>query len=444
MSTTTTGEEIRQGLVEEHSDMLYLGAQAGSGGSSTTIVDTELEGRAVSAQMFDGAILRVSSGTRAGERTRIDYLDPDTGTLNLDPALSGALADTDTYEIWLRGIDPDYVDRLRDHCLATVCSVWRQNVVTVIPDGDLEASGVTNWTAAGGATRSKGYGGFPDVKARRRLSVVHTTAATDYVESDPVDCLPGERYFLEVPIQAYVTATPASPAVASIDVRDLSNTASVSLGGIRSSHTGRGWGRISLLFTIPTDCYRFSIRLKSATASSTTVWGQFACHLSDGTEFTLPDRVRSKKRVGKTFFTGDVISDTSAINRARYKLRPYWNVERNQVGSNVELMFQPGLPNNAVYYWERGYFDRLQTNYFTTAGRTTGDDATTDCPKEYIVAALAERLCKRMLDKPGGEEWQDDWARASATLNYWEGVFGPEPKMIHENEHPVVIPHFRV
>lgn len=443
MSSTYTGKEIRQGLIEEHSDLLFLGAQAGSGSTATTIVDTELEGRAISAQMFDGAIVLIASGTRAGERTRVDYLDPDTGTIYLDPALSGALADTDEYEIWLRGVDPDYVMRLRDHCAATVCSIWRQNVITVIADGDLEAAGVTNWTAAGGATRSKTLGGFPDVKSRRHLAVVHTTAATDYVESDGVDCLPGERYFLECPVQAYVTATPASPAVASIDVRDLSNTASISLGGIRTSHTGRGWGRISVLFTIPDNCYRFSIRLKSATASSTTVWGGIACHLREGTEFTLPDRIRSKKRVGRTFYTSQVVNATSEVNRARYKLRPYWNVERNQVGSNVELMFQPGLPDSAVYYYERGYFDRLQTNYFTVAGRTAGDTATTDCPKEYIVAALAERLTKRMLDKHGAE-WQDDWVRASATLNYWEGVFGTEPQMVHENEHPVVIPDLKV
>lgn len=443
MSTTTTGKAIRQALSTLIGGLVDIGQQVGSGGTTTTIVDAgNLKGRALPPSMYDNAVVRVSSGTRQGETTYVDYVDPSTGTIYLDPALTGALADGDEYEIWMRGVDPDYVDRLRDDCLQYLVSTWRQITLSCIPDGDLETSGVTNWVVVSGATRSKSLGGFPDAKSRWMLSVVHTTASTDFIDSGNVDCQPGENYFLEVPVQAYVTATSA-PATATVVPYDVTNSANMTYGGIRIAHTGRGWGRLSLYFTIPADCYQFKIRLKSDTNASTTNWGQFSCHHRDATEFTLPDRIRSKKRVGHTFWTGQVTPATNWVNNTRLKFREYKNVEREQIGSNVVLFFNPGTSNNAIYFYERGYFARLESGYVTPAQRLAGDSATTDAPLEYAAAVLAEQLTKRMLDKYGSD-WQDDWVRASTWSNYWEGEFGPEPQRIHENTQPVYIPDLRV
>lgn len=445
MSTTTTGKAIRQALATLIWGLVNIGAQAGSGASTTTLVDTlNYKGRAGSPGIYDNAIVRMTSGTLAGETTFVDYVDPATGTIYLDPALSGTPADTDEYEIWMKGVDPDDVDRLRDDCLDRICSVWRINPVTIITDGDLEDSGLTHWsvTAGGAATRTKGFASSPDAKSRRQLTVVHTTAATDMIESDTIEVQPGETYYLEVPVKCYVTATNA-PATASVLPYDVVNTTNISIGGGRTTHTGRGWGRISLYFQVPTNCYIMKIRLKSDTAASTSVWGGFCLLHRNATEITLPDRVRTKSRVGKTFLTSQVSTSTNAINNTRYKLREYKNVERVQIGSNVQLFCQPGFANNSMFFYERGYFDRLETGYTTKAQRAAGDIATTDAPLEYVAAVLAEQLTKRMLDKFGAD-WQDDWTRASAWANYWEGEFGPLPQHIFENEVPVFIPDLKV
>ena len=67
----------------------------------------------------------------------------------------------------------------------------------------------------------------------------------------------------------------------------------------------------------------------------------------------------------------------------------------------------------------------------------------TDAQKEYIISATAARVAKYYLDKFGGE-WQDDWIRASADFNYWEGQHGPEPKLVAEVESELYIPNVEV
>lgn len=451
MSNTTTGKQIRQLLASLLGGVCEIGAQAGSGASTTTIVDTQnYAGRAIPSSMYDNAVLRMTSGSLAGQTTFIDYIDGSTGTIYLNPALSGTPADTDEFEIWLHGIDPDYVDRLRDDALQYTCSVWRQNVMTVIADGDLQTTtngatpgDVSHWTVVGSATRTKGFASAPEAKSRFLLSVVHTTAASDFIDSDIVECQPDEIYFVEVPVKAYVTATSA-PATATCQPYDADNSANIAFASaIRTTHTGRGWGKLSFSFQIPSNCYRFKLRLTSDTNASTTVWGQFACHKIHQTQLTLPDRIRTKSRVGRTFLTTQVQNSQQYLNNSQRKIREYKNVERNQVGSNVVLWFNPELAYwNACYYYERGYFPRLQTGYTTAAQRSAGDAATTDCQIEYVAAAVAEVLAKRMLDKDAS--WQDKWVRATAMLNYWEGEFGPEPQHVFENSVPVVVPQLRV
>lgn len=443
MATTVSGLVIRQTLRER--GWCYLGAQVGAGNAAYITDTTRLKSVGLASTMFDGAVVRIASGARAGDTTFVDYLDQDNGKINVSPNLGGTgLADTDTYEIWLKGIDPDAADRLRDEQLRKTCSIWRVQPLCAIDDGDMESSGVTAWTAVSGATRTKAYASFPEIHGRRQLQVVHTTAATDYVHSNSIYVQPGERYFLEVPVSSYVTATSA-PAKATVVAQDITNGAAISLGGIVTSHTGRGWGVISLLFTIPTGCYEIQIRLMSDTASSTTVWGHFNFHRRGRTRVALPDRITTIKRVGTTFRLNDPTSAISEMNDNRYKLAEWANVERKQTGSQVSLWFNPSLENTPVFYHERGYFDALQTDYFTTAGRATGDTATTDCPRDYIVAALATALSAEMRAiYPNDPYWQSAWVTASAELNFYEGQFGPEPVLIESNEEPVRIPQLRV
>lgn len=442
-AATVSGLTIRSQLFERA--WMFPGAAVGSGSAVNYIADaTRLQGNSIPSGLFDGGVVRVTSGTYAGARTYVDYLDQDNGRLYLTPSLAGALADTDTYEVWMKGIDPDMVDRLRDEALRKTCSIWVVQALSLIPDGDLDDSGVTHWTVAGGASRTKGFGVFPETHGRRQLTVVHTTASTDYVKSDTITVQPGERFFFECPVSAYVTATGA-PATATVDAYDLSNTASISLGGIRTSHTGYGWGGISLLFTVPAGCYKIEFRLKSDTDASTTVWGPMVCIRRTKWRMALPDRITSRKRVGTTFRTNSFNPAASEVNESRYKLREFANVERKQVGSQVELWFNPPLENIPVFYHERRFFDALQTDYFTTAGRSAGDAATTDCPRDYIVAATAAAVAKFMVARnPTDPYWQAEWVRAETELNYWEGEFGPEPQYVETNETPVYIPYVQI
>lgn len=441
-AATYTGAQIRQELATEHGDWVFLGEGVGTS-AANYISDTErLQGANLPSGAFDNCIVRIASGTRIGETAAVDYLDAENGRLYLTTSLTGAISAGDDYEIWLRGIDPDVVDRLRDQALTKWCSAWRALPLTRIVDGDFEESGVTNWTVGGGATRTKSLAANDDeLGGRWNLNVVVTTANTDYVESAGISVQPGQLFFLEAPVSAYVTATGAA-ATASLVVRDVDNGASISLGGVRTSHSGRGWGKISVLFTIPSGCYQIKIRLSSSTAASTVTWGPIACHRRRASRMNLPDRIRTLRRVGTQYLLTNPSSAASEQGQ-EYKVRQFKNTERTQVGNRVTLWFNPGLSEEAVWYYERGYFNALQTTYLTVAGRSTGDAATTDCPIEYAASVTAALVAEFYMQKYGAD-WQDDFVQAKSRWNYWEGQFGPEPKIVMENETPVYIPQLGV
>ena len=513
----TSGKEIRQGLVE-YGDWLFIGRQVLAVGATTTAIPdaTRLRGLSLPSTLFNNSVVRITSGAQAGERTYVDYLDPNSGILYVNPALSAALKDTDEYEIWMRGIDPDIVDRLRDDCLQKFCSQWRVVSFAQLPDGDMEdapdtnlvaiasstnatpiavttstahglvtgasvnieghlvnlsangkwiitvtgtsvftldgstptgvgttsgnvacRNGVPRWTATGSSILNKISGNFPNTHSRQVLHVVGPASANDYATSQAIPVQPNDLWFLEVPCSAFLTAAPASLAIGTVTVIDVTNASgTIALTGV-TTHTGRGVGIISVLFEIPSGCYEILVRLGSSTNLATTVWGGISMHERDQYRFSLQDRVTSRKRVGG-FYTLQRETE-SGTSDERYKNAPFQSIERVQVGGQVEIYINPSTSEFPMFYYERGYYERMNPNYFTTNNRLSGDLAMTDAQKEYIISATAARVAKYYLDKVGGE-WQDDWIRASADFNYWEGQHGPEPKLIAEVESELYVP----
>lgn len=441
-ATTITGQQIRKELATEHGDWVFLGAATATG-TTSYIVDTErLQGANLPSGAYDNCIVRITSGAAAGETTGVDYLDVDNGRLYLTPDISAALVLNDEYEIWLKGIDPYVVDRLRDNALDRWASTWRPVPLSIIVDGDFEMPNVTHWTAAGAATRSKVLSDFADEGATHwNLVVVNTNGAADYVESDSIPVQEGQRFYIEADVSSYVTSSSAT-AEAHIVAYDKSQSAAIALGGVRTTHNGKGWGKLSILITIPTGCTLISIRLVGNTTSSTQVWGGIAMHRIGASRVNLPARIRTLKRVATNYLLSNP-SSSAAFQGESFKVRQFRSSERQQIGGRVVVWFNPKLGQEAVWYYERGYFARLQTNYYTAAGRAAGDTATTDAPLEYVTAILASLLAEFYMQKYG-DDWKDDFVQAKARWNYWEGQFGPEPKIVEEVEEPIYIPQLKV
>jgi|FLYL01.1.fsa_nt_gi hypothetical protein len=437
MPTTITGKQIRQSLV--NLSWCFLGTSTDNGSTDFLVDTARLKGANLPGSLFDNGIVRISSGPLAGNKVYVDRLDPLNGKLYVTPTLSQAIPSGTEYEVWLRGIDPDIADRIRDDALESMCSTWRINPITVIPNGDLQDD--DGWTGVSGATVSIAFPSISDAFWRRELVVNHPTSAA-YAESDDIFVNPNERFMLQVPVRAYVNGT-YNPATATIVVRDYTNNVNVPIGGLKTQQTGPGLGWISLLFTIPSGCYRIRLRLHTNSDNSSTIWGPFACHRRQKTRHILPARIRSRNRVGNVFIMSNINPATSEQANFYYKFSTI-AVERVQVGSQVELGFSPPLSEYGVYYYERGFYKRLQTDYYTVSGRVAGDAAVTDCPKEYIVATLAERLSKYMLDMTNSPQWQDDWVRNSSELNHWEREFGAEPRYVMDQQTPIGVFTLRI
>ena len=96
--TYSTRQEVRQ-RVGESIGALWLSATGDAGGSTTTIVDTEL--RWQNADALNGKFILITSGTDAGlEREIIDYsYGAGAGTITFSPAVTTTTA-SKTYEVW--------------------------------------------------------------------------------------------------------------------------------------------------------------------------------------------------------------------------------------------------------------------------------------------------------------------------------------------------------
>lgn len=122
--------KLRQYAIEKYDAGMVLAST--TGGSTTTIVtnDYKFKSSVHSANRGKGTWINVTGGDRAGQRTMIKSSVPSTGTMTVDPAISGALGDGDQFEWhWLTA--PEQWDAAINRGLARYYFLERVPIVGV-------------------------------------------------------------------------------------------------------------------------------------------------------------------------------------------------------------------------------------------------------------------------------------------------------------------------
>jgi hypothetical protein len=316
---TTTGKLIRQEMVNR-GILLMIGEADEDNNDTSYLTDIiRLQSTRFSSSQFDGCMVRFASDTsgdlaaenNADYRIRqVDYLDQDNGRLYLTPAMPDAASlDGMVYEIWRAGVDPMDVDRMRDKALTSLCNVWKTIPLCIIPDGDMEKAGVTDWTGSATETITKTTLSYPSEYARRILSVDNNGVADGYAQTATMNIEPGRTVYYKIPV-AVTTGT------ATFDLRDITNGDSLASWTATGAYWGYKYGSVS----VPSNCSQIAIRLGGEGANDVSLWGPIAFYPTNHTRFYLPDRVVSRGNVGEFF---DVSGD--------------WGEEvKNQLADSVE------------------------------------------------------------------------------------------------------------
>ena len=230
--------------------------------ATTTVVDTALQEVAALPHDFIGAWIRLAwfdnSGTPALQEqvSRIHQFDPATGTLTFSPTIGTVNSTAGTvdgeYEIW-PDINPDAVDNYINDVLNSL--IYEGFIpITLVTDGDMEDSDLTNWTSVGSPTTdAKATSPF---KVGRQAIHIVADAATEGRRSANIPVSPNKQFNISVPIKVDV----GSAVVTFFDV--TGNTA------IKTT-TVTDTAAVEVRYTAssPADCEKVYIQVVSAASS---------------------------------------------------------------------------------------------------------------------------------------------------------------------------------
>ncbi len=431
-----TGQAIRE--EGQHYGLIELLSSA-TGGAASYITDTlRLQSTALSASAYGGCMVRMSSGNRDGEISRVDYIDTANGRLYVTPNFTGAISSGETYEIWKEGINPDDVDRARDKALTYLCSTWSIYPISLVPNaGYFDTLGAGNWLAIGGATRAIQSLSFPYEFAENSLLVTNA-AANEGVVSPSIYPRPNQSFYLYVPVSV-------RSGTGELVVRDVTNSANISLSGT-STATGRGWTGIEVTFSIPGTCNEINIQLRGQQATAIVEWGPVYFHGQEMKMIQVPARVITRSHVGPVYFLSNVPTVSGGTYWGEEQMEERTGVRRQQIGDAVRFVFEDIPGQFPYFYLERNFFDALSADYKTVAQRVAGDAATTNCPLDYVAPGMVRLLAERYMRlQPNQEDFWTGVLRDSLTDHTSaERCYGPLPFPIKERGRVISLPIYEV
>ena len=324
-------------------------------------------------------------GPAIGEIVRVTNVDfsGTTSQLTIGIALSASLVDTQEYERH-RKVRPNIINDKLDVTLGLL----RENVilpVTIVPDGNMETSGVGNWTAAGtGGTPTLAKDtSTPNVRhGRQSLSITNDGSTTlGYAKSDSM-YLPRGTVCI-VAADAYITAGD----LARITFYDVTNSAVI---GTAMESDESGWVHFENLFTVPATCEEVQVWLEAQAVSDVIYWDYATVWPVLDKGIDLPGYLEFLFDIESLFFypvgmglTGSTNVNAYRINEGVPQFYAHSQKELDDTGVGASRFYVPSrIPTNAL--WIKG---RKPYDAFSGATDALKDVDTTQANR-YVVANM--------------------------------------------------------
>ena len=419
----TTGLAIRTRAIDAAGRVLGRNGKTTALASGTDHVTDTLRWKMAGLSVEDpsGAFIRITgvSNSDQGYVGKVQRLEPSTGKLYIDPAVGAAIVSGCTYELWYHGIWPDDVDRARDQIvLPHRTPIMRSKPLSVLAQVEEWSTGAYSATAGGvtNATALAAALSFPDELFTQGMTVTNS-GVNGILSSEVLKVQPQQSFRLWGRVSV-------AGQTASVRVRDLSNTADISLTGATSTFTLNGWQWFEIEFVIPANCGRIQIWLGGASASCVATWAGVGLLPQSDTWLSMASRVLSKHDVGRVYQY--MLPTTVNGNLFREEIRAL----RDPAGDGVTLLISDGgagqLP---VYYQERHRYAALQSDWMAVSDRTTGDAASSDVNVDYAAWALIVAILEP-LERTG--QLNRLYLDAAKNLREMQREFGMDPMVAPE------------
>lgn len=287
-------------------DLGYMQGSPSETGSTTTIVDSSSDSpfdADDSERLLDNAWVKIeadSAGTplNVGEVRRLKAeggYSPSTNTLTWNRAMSNATTTTMTAGVYL-GVPPTRqgLERGLDEYINDVLRSLRYRdyaLLTLVTDGDMETSGVTNWTASNSTLTKSTTAGYV-FQGKQALRVVNS-AANGYARSALIPVTETQTFCCLADVRV-------SSGTAKLQLYDETNSAEID--SVTTAELRRGYLWIDNT-TIPTDCKQVSVRLIGTGASDDIYWDNVSLRNNNATEMDLPSWFLDKKWLEELVYT---------------------------------------------------------------------------------------------------------------------------------------------
>ena len=383
-ATTATRIAIVQNFLRQTGG--FLGTL--TGGTTTTAIDTSADSPLTtldSTNAWKGWWLYVNAGTHIGVERVVSSSTPSTQTLTV-AAVTGSYDTTDVYELhrlMSRAQLNDLLNiALTEHCFRKVTTI-----LTLVPDGDMETSGVSDWTAASVEALTKDTTAGNVWYGTQALKVV-TTSADGYARTASINVTEGRTYN----IRAWCRPASASN-VSKIVIYDVTNSAAVTVSGTISvsGADGNDFVPLSGDFTTPAGCRAIQVRLQDETNTSTTYWDMVQLWDPTRDYIDAPSWMARENDLDWVWYGSDI---TDIRN-----LRPGAPVRK----CSIELDPQ-AIRHNILWFSGEAKGYPMYVTGFKHYDSLSADSSTTSCDEQWVRAVLAFLVYDRLSESKGGSD----------------------------------------
>ena len=392
---TNTKQTVRELMLSRYG-LGRLGTNTGT--SATALTADDRFGAARGAEGLkpgDWVMITSGDGAPAEEFSRLKSLPTFTaGTMDLDPALSVALANGDTFEIlrWPLSFDAGQgefsIHEALTDTLANYALFERRLVpITSVTDGDMLASGVTDW-AATNATPSKQAASFPH--ALRALRVV-SVSANGHARTGNMAVEEGVSYYLEV--TGWITATADAVETGTLILRDVTNGLNITLDNTVINR----FEPETLVNTvqIPSGCEQVELQLQADANTDSIEWANVIFRKNSAKEFTIQDRPVPIGYLGKLFAATTDKWAERGDTMIEIRGKP------TQMGAGIWQYHTPQSHGGQSLWYEE----------FVQQAELTSDTSTTSIIKDHLAAIATEKLLFPLQGQ--SDEWRARYLKAT-------------------------------
>jgi len=389
-------------------DLAALEQGTATGGSTTTAVCANYpwkdETTGASTKTYVGCEIVPTAGTDSGKARRVSAYAPSTGTLTATPAWTTGIANTNTFDVYKRGIRYDQIKAAVNKALRERRYVTKVPL-TLVPDGDMEETLTTSWGTAVDCTMTK-VATAGNLFKGTLSGRVKNTAANGYQPSASISVQENDGYYLEAEYRAAV-GTP------NLSVYDVTNSAEIDYD--EPDNAGTAKGKLSLSFTVPADCYQVAVHLRGEEATADIYWDDVILHRQNATEMPLPDYITDKGQLLRVL-TQLVGQRTDEDLWAPYHwFRPVPDMSNPLAMWRVQL--DPPMGCRGVWLEVKRPYSEL-----------SADTSTTTMPREWIELAGTVELLDTLRKRSPGQEteqWKSLYAERRKKLRRMDRNYGP-------------------